>query len=62
MDLVEQVVDILGRKVELIAVPFAVHAVLVVVQLVPTLHMERYREDLEANWTLYMAHAVIVLI
>ena len=43
LDFVEQVVDILGRKVELIAVPLAVHAVLIVVQLVPALHMERYR-------------------
>ena len=62
LHLVQQVVDVFRRKVELVGVPLAVDAVLVVVQLVPSLHVQRNGEHLEANGALHVPHAVVVLI
>ena len=61
MHLGEQVIDVFGLIVELVGVPFAEDAILVVHHLF-ALVQERDRQDLVADGALQVAHAVIVLI
>ena len=57
----KQVIDVFSLVIELICVPFAEDAVLVVHHLF-ALIQERDGKDLVADWALQVAHTVVVLI